>query len=123
MDIDGSTFLQTMLGASVSLMSISITLVAFVSALVEFASQRSSDFLSSELSKRSIKSGLSRLRITIWLYGCDIILCTGGLFLPLRYKLLIIVILFIITALFLTGTVILIVVSYILTSAALSTLS
>ena len=121
METNSASFFQAMLGVTASLMAISITLVALVPALIEIARASSPDYFSGEQSSKRIRSGLSRLRYTIWIYGGAMMLSAIELLLPAKQT-IIIVGLIAVAALFLAGTIFLIITSHILTSEALKVL-
>lgn len=122
LNINSSLFFQTVLGASSSLMAISVTLVALVIALIEIARNREGNYLRTARSREKIKLGLERLRFTIWAYGGAMILSTIGLLFATIEFVFALVLAIAIASLFLIGTGLLIRVSYMLTSVALEVL-
>jgi len=68
-----SDLIQAIFNASLSLMGVSVTLIALIPVLVEIARSRSPDFFTGEESKDKLKRYLSRLGYTIVIFNISAI--------------------------------------------------
>jgi hypothetical protein len=95
-EINSLALLQAILGGSVTLAAISVTLVALVPVLLEIARVRIPDFLTGEEARRKLRLGLRLLGITVWIFGIATILSTVAFFCQTYILLISAVILFLV---------------------------
>lgn len=80
MPVQLSNIIGLVLSASVSLIGVSVTLVALIPVLIEVARSRSPNFFAGEQAKAQLKNYLSRLRAAIGFFGISIIISGTNLY-------------------------------------------
>lgn len=78
--LDFSSILSSLIGINVALLGVIVTLITIVPALMGLAQSKDSSYLSSEVTRRQLKRGISDLSKSIWLFGLNTILSIIALF-------------------------------------------
>lgn len=76
------TVLATLLGATATIMAVSVGIVSVVPALLELVRSRGLEYFAREDLREHLTVQLRRIAHSIWLFGVVLLLCLEGLFLP-----------------------------------------